>query len=34
MRPTFAKKAVKEAWEKKKVEVIEEKEEVIGVEQR
>jgi len=30
--PTFAKKAVKEAWEKKKGEVVEEKEEAIGVE--
>ena len=33
-RPTFAKKAEKQAWEEKKGEVVEEKEEAIGVEQR
>lgn len=32
LRPTFAKKAVKEAWKEKKGEVVEEKEEAIGVE--
>jgi len=31
LRPTFAKKAVKEAWEKKKGEVVEEKKEAIGM---